>query len=183
MVGDYTVHFDTVEFAPLAKDGTPGPWQTCHFHMKGGRSAPGVLQHGGRLYVLGGWGDLLIEDVFADVQYAPFKPDGQLAPWHTAPYRLKMPLYGHAVLALPGERAVVLGGNAGEGNYFANIQEAKLVPSSGTGPFQFTRSQIPDPRWGHTAAFVDGRIYVLGGAVKRGFLNTVVYATVQPGER
>ena len=181
--GKNTVHFDTVEFAPLAADGTPGPWKTCDFHLKGGRSAPGVFLAKDRLYVLGGWGDLLIEDVFEDVQYAGFQSDGQLQPWHTSPYRLKMPLYGHVALALPGGRAVVVGGNAGEGNYFNNIQEADLVARGGTGNFTFSRSQMPVPRWGHSGVFSGGNIYILGGAAKSGFLNSVVYAPVSSDER
>jgi len=177
-MGKDTVHYDTVEFAPLAADGSPGPWQTGHFHMKGGRSAPGVFEREHRLYVLGGWGDLLIEDVFDDIQYTRFEADGQLQPWHTSPYRLKMPLYGHVALVAPPRRVLVLGGNAGEGNYFGNIQESTLAADGAPGDFAFTRSQVPVPRWGHRAALAADHLYVWGGAARTGFLDSVMFAPI-----
>jgi hypothetical protein len=94
-VGADTVHFDSLEVAPIASDGSIGPWHLCPFHIKGGRSAPATLVNGGWLYVIGGWGDLL-NDVFKDVQYAPIRDDGCVDPWHTSATLLNMPSYGHS---------------------------------------------------------------------------------------
>jgi hypothetical protein len=136
-IGKDTVHFDEIEVAQIRGDGSIGEWKTCPFHLKGGRSAPGSTVVNGSLYVFGGWGDLLLEDVFSDVQYAPIRDDGCLDPWFTNETRLNMPLYGHtsALTFVTGSSSIiVLGGNAGQGNYFNNVQVASVGVGGGAAP-------------------------------------------------
>jgi N-acetylneuraminic acid mutarotase len=182
-VGKDTVHFDHVEVAEINADGSLGPWKACPFHLKGGRSAPGTLIANGLLYVIGGWGDLLLEDVFNDIQYAPIRDDGCLDPWHTNATRLNMPLYGHTttLTSVTGSPSVlVLGGNAGQGNYFNNVQVAPIMAGGDLGRFQFDQHQFATPRWGHATVSYNDFIYVLGGAQRSGggYLSDVQFTTV-----
>lgn len=182
-VGKDTVHFDTIETAEINSDGSLGQWKLCPFHLKGGRSAPSVAVNKGVLYVVGGWGDLLIEDVFSDVQYAPIRDDGCPDAWHTNAARLNMPLYGHTMtvtLAAGRPSLVVLGGNAGQGNYFNNVQFAPLAPDSETGRFVFDTHQFAVPRWGQATVQYNNFLYVLGGS-QRGngdYLNDVQFTVM-----
>jgi hypothetical protein len=159
-----TVHFDEIEVAQIRGDGSIGEWKTCPFHLKGGRSAPGSTVVNGFLYVFGGWGDLLLEDVFSDVQYAPIRDDGCLDPWFTNETRLNMPLYGHtsALTFVTGSSSIiVLGGNAGQGNYFNNVQVASVGVGGRLGRFLFDKHQFSTPRWGYSSGV--GRLAELGG--------------------
>lgn len=170
-IGRDTVHFDTIEAAQLDADGSPGPWRTCLYHLKGGRSAPATLIADDKLYVFGGWGDLLVEDVFRDVQFAPLREDGCPDPWHTSAYPLNMPIYGAttALTTISGSPvAIVLGGNAGQGNYFNNIQIAPIFGDGSIGPWTFDTHQFATPRWGHVTALYGGHLYVVGGAQRGG---------------
>jgi len=174
------VHFDTVEAAALGSDGSVGAWRTCPYHLKGGRSAPATLIADRFLYVFGGWGDLLVEDVFRDVQYAPLRDDGCPDPWHTSGHSLNMPLYGGtAVLAAvsDSQAAVVLGGNAGQGNYFNNVQTAPLRKEGGAGSWTFDSRQFAIPRWGHVSVMYNSFLYVIGAG---GFLNDVQVSALTP---
>jgi hypothetical protein len=166
-IGQDTVHFDTLEVAAIGSDGSPGPWHTCPYHLKGGRSAPATLIADGNLYVLGGWGDLLIEDVFRDVQFAPLRDDGCTDPWRTSAFPLNMPLYGEtAVLGSASRPPVViaLGGNAGQGNYFNNVQFAPILEDGSTGRWTFDTHQFAIARWGHVTVLHGDFLYVIGGA-------------------
>jgi hypothetical protein len=182
-VGKDTVHFDEIETAQINADGSVGQWKLCPFHLKGGRSAPGTAVANGSLYVIGGWGDLLVEDVFNDVQYAQIRDDGCPDIWHTNATRLNIPLYGHttAVTSVTGSPSVlVLGGNAGQGNYFNNVQVAPLSATGEIGRFVFDKHQFATPRWGHATVRYNDFIYVLGGAQRTngGFLNDVQFTAV-----
>jgi hypothetical protein len=183
-VGQDTVHFDSVEVAAINADGSPGPWQVCPYHLKGGRSAPATLITNDNLYVLGGWGDLLIEDVFRDIQYAPLRDDGCPDPWHTNPYSLTMPLYGATAASLTPTSGipvvVALGGNAGQGNYFNNVQFAPILKDGSIGAWTFDTHQFAAPRWGHVTVVYNSFLYVMGGAQRGGdgYLNDVQVSTV-----
>ncbi|WP_152977487.1 hypothetical protein [Bradyrhizobium pachyrhizi] len=182
-VGKDTVHFDGIEVAQIRGDGSIGQWKTCPFHLKGGRSAPASFVLNGFLYVVGGWGDLIIEDVFNDIQYAPIRDDGCLDPWLTNETRLNLPLYGHTstlTLVAGSPSIVVLGGNAGQGNYFNNVQFASVGAGGALGRFRFDKHQFRTPRWGHATVRYNDFVYVLGGAQRgnEGYLNDVQFTVV-----
>jgi hypothetical protein len=182
-IGNDTVHFDEIEAAPIAADGSIGAWKLCPFHLKGGRSAPATVVAGRQLYVLGGWGDLLIEDVFKDVQHALIRDDGCVDPWHTNPYPLNTPAYGLAALLDSGTGTysiVVLGGNAGQGTYFNTVHFAGIASDGDTQPWQFDPHQFQVPRWGHAAVRHHDDIYVIGGSQRAGsgFLNDIQFTKI-----
>jgi hypothetical protein len=61
-----------------------------------------------------------------------------------------MPLYGETVAltsASGSPVAIALGGNAGEGNYFNNVQFAPILKGGGTGSWTFDTHQFAVPRW------------------------------------
>ncbi len=164
--------------AHINADGSIGQWKLCPFHLKGGRSAPGTAVANGILYVTGGRGDLLLEDVFNDIQYAPIRDDGCPDAWHTNAARLNMSFYGHttALTSITGTPSlVVLGGNAGQGNYFNNVQFAPLEADGETKWFPFDTHQFSVPRGGHATVRYNDFIYVLGGAQRGdgGYVNDV----------
>jgi hypothetical protein len=182
-VGSDTVHFNSVEVAPLNTNGSVGKWKVCPYDLKGGRSAPATFVQNGRLYVLGGWGDLLQVDVFSDVQWAKIGNNGCPRPWHTSPFNLNMPLYGHTVavssLTTP-PTAIVMGGNAGQGNYFNNVQFASVQNGGNLGRFFFDTHQFTTPRWGQGTVLYDNHLYIFGGSQRNGsgFLDDVQFTTL-----
>ncbi|CAF3358825.1 unnamed protein product, partial [Rotaria sp. Silwood2] len=163
-VSNDTVHFDHIEVAPIYDNASIGAWHICSYHLKGGRSAPATEIVNNNIYVIGGWGDLLIEDVFSDIQFAPIRNDGCPDPWSTSVHNLKMPLYGHTSLAINAKMLIVLGGNAGEGNYFNNIQYSLLdTDDNDTAAWTLDRNQFSISRYGHTSVQLNNKfIYVIG---------------------
>jgi hypothetical protein len=94
-----------------------------------------------------------------------------------------MPLYGGtAVLAAvsDSQAAVVLGGNAGQGNYFNNVQTAPLRKEGGAGSWTFDSRQFAIPRWGHVSVMYNSFLYVIRGAQRGGFLNDVQVSALMP---
>jgi hypothetical protein len=179
-IGSDTVHFDNIEVAPIASDGSVGTWMLCPFHLKGGRSAPATAIIKGRLYVIGGWGDRLLEDVFSDVQFAPIRDDGCTDPWLTNPYALNMPSYGHAAIAASSpqtDAVIILGGNVGQGTYLNAVQTAAIGPSGSLARWFLDMHQFATARWGHVALRYGNFIYVVGGAQRGsgGYLRGVQF--------
>lgn len=178
-VGGNTVHFDDVWSCPLSKDGTvDGSWEQSSFHFKGGRAAAACFLEEGTLFVLGGWGDNFIDDVFSDMQYAPFCQDGQVEPWHVASCDMRIAVHSHAIIVREG-RVFVFGGSGGEGNLFNNIAFCTVNVRGTIGKWYWNRHQMPSARWGHQVIATDKGIYLLGGAEKASFLNTVHFAPHQ----
>lgn len=179
-----TVHYDYVEAAAIKADGSIGPWQTCSYHLKGGRSAPATLVQGGRLYVFGGWGDLLTRDVFSDIQYAAIQNNGCVGFWYTNPFPLPARSYGHTVVAINATQpptAILLGGNIGQGNYLNSVFSTQIA-ADGSLTFVGTQSSLFSiPRWGHESMIYGRFIYVMGGSTRltAGTLNDVQYAEVE----
>jgi hypothetical protein len=121
--------------------------------------------------------------VFKDVQFAPLREDGCTDPWHTSAYQLNMPVYGEtaALTSISGSPvAILVGGNAGQGNYFNNVQLAPLLTDGSVGPWTFDTHQFTTPRWGHITVLYSGFLYVIGGAQRGGdgYLSDVEVSTL-----
>lgn len=181
-VGPDTVHFDEVEAAPIAADGSVGGWKICSFHLKGGRSAPATAVVSNTLIVLGGWGDRL-DDVFGDIQSAALREDGCPDPWSTSARGLTLPVYGHAAVPVSVDGSMVffvLGGNAGQGNYLNTVQAGLLSKEGAFDKFGFDKHLFTIPRWGFATARYADFIYVVGGAQRGGdgYLSDVQFSSV-----
>jgi hypothetical protein len=177
-----TVHFDTVEYAPINKDGSLGKWSLSKNRFQKGRSSPVCVISNRNLYVIGGWGDDL-NDIFSDIQVARLQDNGEPGEWTTRKETIEPGRYGHAgvVWSRPTPPALlVLGGNAGKGNYLNDVQYASLKAGQ-LGPFTKVpeKNFFPSPRWGHAAVVHKDRLYVIGGSAKGVFLNDVQVAPLE----
>ena len=181
-VGSKTVHFDSVEFAPVQADGSLGEWRHASFDMKGGRSTPAAFVEFNRLYICGGWGDRNFDDVFSDVQYTSLSPDADLNPWQTNSSGLWMRMYGQTASVVhtsTGSFAVLIGGTLGEGNIISFIQYGRIHEDGSVGPWIMARTKIDRGRWGHAATIIGSRLYVAGGSSSStDFLDDVQFLDV-----
>jgi hypothetical protein len=186
-----TVHLDTVEYAPMDSQCNVGPWSMAHFDIKGGRSTPQAVLAGNTLYVIGGWGDLDLVDIYGDVQYTTVTDDGGLSPWGTSPNRLPSGIYGHTALVLPASTGhdvmlLVTGGQQSTGVYSDALSYSYLtpgqLPSHSNGLWAMLYRTLPGERAGHAAVYWNGFVYIMGGSKSGGvYLNDVVFAKIIPG--
>jgi len=134
-LGPDTVHLDTIEVSKVEADCSVGPWALANYHLKGGRSTPQALTIRNNAVVIGGWGDLDLFDIYADVQTAAARADGSPSPWRSAGHGLTTGIYGHATvlaeLQLQPNPSVLLiiGGQPGTGAYSNWISYAYVGPS------------------------------------------------------
>ena len=176
------VPWDQIEIAEIYLNGSIGAWYTCVYHLKGGRSflASNVINN--TLYVIGGAGTFSLKEVFSDVQFASIRNDGCPGPWSTSAHNLKMALYGHTSVMLNSNMFIVLGGYAGDGNVFSNVQYASLhTDDSDTKSWTFDRNQFSSPRYGHTSVQLNDKfIYIIGGKSQQqeGDLNDIQMSAV-----
>lgn len=181
-IGDQTVHFPSIEFAQINNDGSIGNWAILPYNMKGGRSTPASIIYKSKLFIIGGWGDLLFDDIFSDIQYTDLDDNGLIEPWHTSPYALKTHSYGHySVVAEIEKKAyiIVTGGSLGQGNTVDFIQYSPIDSASGMNPWIIASNRINGKRWGHSAAYSSGHLYILGGADGSTFMNDVQVVSVK----
>lgn len=186
-VGDVngnTVHFNTVEYARINNDGSVGKWKVSPDTFIKGRSALGCVIVNGYLYVIGGWGDDFVADIFSDVQYAPFNNNGSVGPWTTSQYSIQTGRYGHTAVLYPNPSTIlILGGNAGGGQYLNDLQYTTTNGGETAAWTQLPAEfNFPTPRWGHTSISYRDRVYVIGGSRIGGFLNDVQYRRLDLGQ-
>ncbi|HEX6715833.1 MAG TPA: hypothetical protein VF088_01910 [Pyrinomonadaceae bacterium] len=178
-VGDNFPHFNTTEYAVINADGSLGPFTLSPSTFNKGRSALGTLIVDGNLYVIGGWGDDFLADIFDDVQFAHLNNDGSIGPWTTSQNKIHTRRYGHTAVLSPqdDQTMVILGGNHGEGQYLNDVQFATVGPTGETSPWTqlSADNNFPNPRWGHTSVTYKSFVYVIGGSIPGGFLNDVQY--------
>jgi hypothetical protein len=144
------------------------------------------------LYVIGGWGDLDLVDIHADVQYTSLSDSGALSPWQTAANRLPSGIYGHGSSVIPasaGQEAMLLvtGGQPSTGVYSNAVSYAYLVagqrPSFAPGPWAIFFKPLPAERAGHASVFLNGFVYLIGGSKSGGdYLKDVIFTTVSAGK-
>lgn len=173
-IGSDTVHLDTIEVAQVREDCTVSDWTVANFHLKGGRSTPQALAIRNNVVVIGGWGDLDLIDVFADVQTSGPRADGSPAPWKTALGQLTTGIYGHATLFAQLEKQpnpsllLSVGGQPGTGAYSNWISYAYVLPDTvipdAIGRWRIAPSgKLPTGRAGLGAAESRARLYIIGG--------------------
>lgn len=174
LVDGETVHFPSIEYAPINNDGTIGKWKDAAFQMKGGRSQPSALIFNNRLFIIGGWGDILFEDVFSDVQFSDLNPNGSLKPWHKSPYDLRMRSYSHSTVIVESSSQrflLAIAGSLGEGNNIDFIQYSALDAKNELSPWIMANGRINGRRWGQSAVYDSGNIIITGGADGNNFLD------------
>jgi hypothetical protein len=190
-IGSDVVHLDDLEYARVNEDCSTSAWTRAAYHLRGGRSTPQAVLTGDQITVVGGWGDLDVVDVYSDVQLTRIRADGAVEPWRTASTRLPTGLYGHATVVAETPRLpsllLTVGGQPGTGAYANWIAYAYLYPS--VAPINAITQwsiapvgRLPEARAGHSAQFVNGILYVIGGTTPAGrYLDEVLQAKISPG--
>lgn len=160
----------SVFYSHIGADGAPGAWQATS-------DLPSALYHisvavsGDRIYVTGGWG---IQGPSNSVYAADIQSDGSLSPWKSL-LTLPESVYTHA--AVEDGTLYVLGGVNKDyvvhnSVYYANILDDGSLDSWRVG------TSLPVAVSGHTAAILDGRIYVMGGEDASGATDAVYTAPI-----
>jgi len=178
--GNIPAPSDTIEVAEINKNGSLGQWSICPFHLKGGRQWPATGVINNYLYVTGGRGNLLLDEMFNDVQFAPIQDNGCPGPWATSFHQLIMPLYGHKSVVLNSNALVTFGGSGVQENYFNNVQYSTIdAVDNDTTVWTFDQYQFLYPRYGHSAVQVNNTyVYVIGGQIAPGqYINDIQMST------
>jgi N-acetylneuraminic acid mutarotase len=130
------------------------------------------------VYVIAGGNDRGVPPL-SDVQAARIQPDGALGPWMpTTP--LPETRQDHAAV-VHQNRLYVLGG-FGSAGVSSEVLSARINPDGTLGPWMPT-TPLPDPQYEHTAAVIQGHVYVVGGGMGGGpffgFSPKVYHAPIQ----
>jgi hypothetical protein len=180
-----TIHFASVEYAPIHPDGTLGSWTLSPSEFTGPRSSMTTAIVNGCLYSVGGFGETFT-DIYSDVQYACLRSDGSLGPWTTSPNSMHDARYGAEMVAVQSSagpaQLVVLGGDAGEGTYLNEVERTTIGVHPGNTPWTVApeANWLPQGQWGQTGVLFDGDVYVLGGVFRsQEYLDNAIYANVE----
>ncbi|MBM3436770.1 MAG: hypothetical protein FJY07_11200, partial [Bacteroidetes bacterium] len=126
------------------------------------------------VYVVGGWNNIN----YSSAVYRATIQAGGISGWTTLnslPVGLK-----DAAVVIGTNTIYVIGGRDGSQAY-NTIYYATINTDASIGTWQTSAVSLPVVRWGHTAAYLNGYIYVAGGTAvltETSALNTVYYAKV-----
>ncbi len=186
VVGDYLYAFggfggillDTVERARIQPDGSLGEWLVENNRFTMARYIQGVARVGDGVFQIGGH-NKETGSGFSEVEWSRPDQEGFFAPWSsTAP--LQKGRFGPAI-AVRGGAIYALGGLAGPA-YLDSVERTSVNGDGRLSPWRYT-TPLPKPLEGAAALVAGENIYVIGGANRSGFQNTVYYASFnQEGE-
>jgi hypothetical protein len=126
------------------------------------------------VYIVGGWNDV----TYSSAVYRATIQAGGISGWSTLnslPVALK-----DAAVVIGTNTIYVIGGRDGSQAY-NTIYYATINTDASIGTWQTSSVPLPVARWGHTAVYLNGYIYVAGGAAvltETSALNTVYYTKV-----
>ncbi len=175
---------DTVYYAPINDEtGELGAWQLDSQSLPNPVYYAAAVEHDGALYVIGGAGDT----VFDQVYYATVQEDGSLGSF-IATSSLPEPLYDGLAIVYEGEPVDTLyyiGGRNAITSTF-KVYFADFVPGGGLSAWQLSQGNLPGHLFGHDGTLLSGEIILTGGIVDSinpyvGISNTVEAALVDPG--
>jgi len=166
-------YLNDVQYAPINANGTIGGWTTASNTFKTVRGGHVGLAYNGYLYVLGGYtGGGLLDDV----QYAPINAGGAPGTWnYTASFN--MPRESLAGVAQNGY--MYISGGVRGGNAYQNDIQYASINANGTIDNWQQGTNFSTARQDHTTAIYGGYLYILGGEITGGTLQSdVQYAQV-----
>ncbi|MGQ9597810.1 MAG: hypothetical protein ACUVWZ_00160 [Anaerolineae bacterium] len=175
---------DTVYYAAISNaTGQVGTWQLNSQSLPNSVYYAAAVEHEGALYVIGGAGD----SVFDQVYYATVQADGSLDPF-IATSSLPEPLYDGLAIVYEGESFDTLyyiGGRNSITSTF-RVYFADFLPGGGLSAWQLSEGNLPGHIFGHDGTLLNGEIILTGGIVDSinpyvGISNTVEAALVDPG--
>ena len=162
----------SVERAPIAPDGSLGPFATLSgVALSAMRTGHALATVGTSVYVIGG------ADIYGPlrtIERASLNADSAVGPFATSDISLVVSEPAHTTTVI-GDFLYVIGGQSTT----TSVERARIRPDGSLGPFAtLTGVSLLSPRPGHTAVVIRNFLYVLGGGTGGGEYPTSVERAV-----
>lgn len=170
-------YLNTVEYAPIASDGTVGTWaSTTTFSTA--RQAMSAAVHNGYLYISGGDNG---SSYFVHVYFAQINDDGTVGSWSTSSPNSPNSRSEHVMLAYNSYLYIIGGYDGSAANYWNLVHYARINSGgSGSADSYASTTALPQATRRHTTVAHNGFIYVIGGEGSSTPYSTVYYAAIGP---
>lgn len=165
------VLLDTVEYADFKPDGSLGEWTLDPELMTIPRYVNSVKREDDRFFIIGGH-DQTKGVGITDVEWTRYTDKGNTQKWQaTTP--MQQGRYGLSSSAY-GDFMYAIGGISGA-EYLDSIERTKVGKDGALEAWQYT-THLDQPRANFSTFDYNGRLYVIGGTNRDGYLNSVIYA-------
>ena len=165
------VLLDSVEYAEFLPDGSLGEWQLDPEVMTLPRYVNSVKKKDDRFFIIGGH-DRVKGVGIPDVEWTRYTGAGNTEKWQaTTP--MQQGRYGHSSAAY-GDYMYAIGGISGA-EYLDSIEYTKTGKDGALEPWKFT-TPLDQSRANFSTINHEGRLYVIGGTNRDGYLASVIYA-------
>lgn len=165
------VLLDSVEYAEFQPDGSLGEWQLDPEVMTIPRYVNSVKKKDDRFFVIGGH-DRVKGVGITDVEWTRYTSAGNTEKWQATTPMLQG-RYGHSSVDY-GDVMYAIGGLSGA-EYLDSIEYTKIGKDGALDAWKFS-TPIDQPRANFSTIIYDGRLYVIGGTNRDGYLSSVIYA-------
>lgn len=165
------VLLDSVEYADFMPDGSLGVWKLDLEVMTVPRYVNSVKKEDDRFFIIGGH-DRTKGVGITDVEWTRYTSAGNTGKWQpTTP--MQQGRYGLSSTAY-GEFMYALGGISGA-EYLDSIEITKVGKDGALEPWKYT-TPLDQARANFSTIDYEGRLYVIGGTNRDGYLASVIYA-------
>ncbi len=165
------VLLDTVEYAEFQPDGSLGEWKLDPELMTIPRYVNSVKKEDDRFFIIGGH-DQTKGVGITDVEWTRYTGEGNTKKWQaTTP--MQQGRYGLSSTAYR-DYMYAIGGISGA-EYLDSIEVTKVGKDGALDPWKYT-TPLDQPRANFSTIDYDGRLYVIGGTNRDGYLASVIYA-------
>jgi hypothetical protein len=126
------------------------------------------------VYIVGGWNDV----TYSSAVYRATIQAGGISAWTTL---ASIPVALKDAAVVIGTNTIYVIGGRDASQVYNTIYYATINTDASIGTWQTSAVSLPVARWGHTAVYLNGYIYVAGGAAvltETSALNTVYYTKV-----
>ncbi len=160
---------DSIERAPINRDGSLGPWQVVS-HMTTARRGLKLVLHQNTLYAIGGYDGQFLKSS----ERAVLNGDGTIGEWQKEQYESLIDRYIHAA-ARHKNRLYLLGGHMrdpGQASY-GDVESSQIQPDQTLSPWQIDPHPLLTPRLVAEAFVINQHLYIAGGHTGNSRLNSV----------
>lgn len=165
------VLLDTVESAEFRADGSLGEWSLDPEMMTIPRYVNSVKKEDDRFFIIGGH-DQTKGVGITDVEWTRYTASGNTEKWQaTTP--MQQGRYGLSSSSY-GDYLYAIGGISGA-EYLDSIERTRVGKDGALEAWQYT-THLDQPRANFSSVDYDGRLYIIGGTNRDGYLNSVIYA-------
>jgi hypothetical protein len=173
-LGGYNGQFlRTVERTHVTKQGRLADWQEVAQHAVVKRYIHSAAINNTTMYLLAGHVEGEQRLGYGDVESTTIQPDGSIAEWRLAPWRLKTPRFIAGAVSL-NNFLYVIGGHDG-GQRLDSVEFTYALNEDRPQTWR-TASHLNTARSGPAVTQSRGTLYVIGGAGATGTLGSVEYA-------